>query len=70
MIGSMVGFGKAPMMLALEGLMVVSLAGQEGGAEVDKKGDQWCLVMKSGMELRRLEDDYKTMVVQTIDMTD
>jgi hypothetical protein len=28
------------------------------------------LMMKSGMELRRLEDDYKAMVVQTIDITD
>ena len=28
------------------------------------------VMMKSGMELRRLEDDYKTMVVQTIDITD
>jgi hypothetical protein len=28
------------------------------------------LMMKSGMELRRLEDDYKTMVVQTINITD
>jgi hypothetical protein len=41
MMGLMVGFGKAPMMLAfLEGLMVVSSAGQEGNAEVDKRGDQ------------------------------
>jgi hypothetical protein len=39
MMGSMVGFGKAPMMSALEGLMVDSLADQEGRAEVlvDKK---------------------------------
>jgi hypothetical protein len=38
-MGSMVGFGKAPMMSALEGLMVDSLADQEGRAEVlvDKK---------------------------------
>jgi hypothetical protein len=28
------------------------------------------VMMKSGMELRRLEDDYKGMVVQTIDITD
>ncbi len=28
------------------------------------------LMMKSGMELRRLEDEYKAMVVQTIDITD
>jgi hypothetical protein len=28
------------------------------------------MMMKSGMELRRLEDDYKAMVVQTIDITD
>ena len=28
------------------------------------------LMMKSGIELRWLEDDYKAMVVQTIDITD
>jgi hypothetical protein len=28
------------------------------------------VMMKSGMELRGLEDDYKAMVVQTIDITD
>jgi hypothetical protein len=28
------------------------------------------VMMKSGMELRRLEDNYKAMVVQTIDITD
>jgi hypothetical protein len=33
-------------------------------------GDSLKLMMKSGMELRRLEDDYKATVVQTIDITD
>jgi hypothetical protein len=37
MMGSMVGSGKAPMMSALDELMVFSSAGQEGSAEVDKK---------------------------------
>ena len=28
------------------------------------------LMMKSGMRLRKLDDDYKAMVMQTIDITD
>jgi hypothetical protein len=28
------------------------------------------VMMKSGMELKSLKDDYKTMVVQTIGITD
>ena len=70
MIGSMVGFGKAPTMSALAGLMGARW-GRVGGKVVNKfNKNQYCLMMKSGMRLRKLDDDYKAMVMQTIDITD
>jgi hypothetical protein len=39
-------------------------------AQEAEKGKHLVLMMKSGMKLRRLEDNYKAMVVQTIDITD